>query len=302
MIHICTLCCVAKREATCGDCAYYTAAQQYRAVRRAPAALPDGHFIAEINPEVERAVNDALELAQKGKTDQAWTVLNGLLREHPRNHTVCYGMGALHAIKGEIKASIRWFDKAIAIFPYFVEAHFNKAVAYRKQFDVGNAIRAYRKVVEYGKRDDPIVEQAHSFLDSMTETIRRHEGVDLDTYLQSMTEFDAAFALMAKGNWLRALEGFRACVALTERHAPSHGNMGLCYAKLGHKAKALAELNRALEIDPQYEPAMTNRLVVERMEEGRPLDFASFQSIEYSKQRLEREKSRLRPFFDRPVS
>lgn len=82
----------------------------------------------------------------------------------------------------------------------------------------------------------------------------------------------------------------RARVALTERHAPSHGNMGLCYAKLGNKAKALAELDRALEIDPQYEPAMANRVVVERMEEGCPMSFASFQSIEYSKERLGRGK------------
>jgi len=271
MTDICALCCVARREVTCGACAYYTTVQQYRAVRRTPAAPPDGHYIVEINPEVERAVNGAMELAQKGKTNQALTSMNGLLREHPRNHIVCYGLGALHAIEGAHKEAIQWFDKAIAIFPYFVEAHFNKAVAYRKQFDVGNAIRAYRKAVEFGKRADPMVEQAQSFLDSMTKTIRRHEGVDLDTYLKAMTEFDDAFALMEKGNWLRALEGFRLCVALTERHAPSHGNMGLCYAKLGHKAKALAELDRALEIDPRYELAMANRVVVERMEEGRPI-------------------------------
>ena len=179
------------------------------------------------------------------------------------------------------------------------EAHFNKAVAYQKQLDVGNAIRAYRKVAEFGGRDNPMVEQAQSFLDFATETIRRHEGVGLDTYLNSQAEFDVAFAFMEQGNWLRALEGFRVCVALIERHAPSHGNMGLCYAKLGYKAKALAELDRALEINPRYEPAMVNRIVVERMKEGHPMDFASFQNIEYSKELLEREKSRSRPFFDK---
>ena len=95
---------------------------------------------------------------------------------------VCYGMGTVHAIKGEYKESVKWFDKAISIFPYFVEAYFNMAVSYQKQLDVGNAIRAYRKVVElaskrYARKACQIV------LDGMAVAIRRTEGVDLTVML-----------------------------------------------------------------------------------------------------------------------
>lgn len=127
--------------------------------------------------------------------------------------------------------------------------------------------------------------------------IRRTDGIDLDTFLESHARFNRAFALMEQGEWLHALKGFRACIAKHERNAPSHGNMGLCLAKLGWKAEALVALDRAVEIDPGYEPAITNRVAGERMEEGRPFDIAAFKSIDYGKECVLREKSHRRPPF-----
>lgn len=284
--EVCSLCCAEMRNETCGDCSHYAVAQQYRAARRPHLTPPDRHFIAEFNPEVDDAVDAALELAERGKTDAAGAALNRLLSEHPGNHYVCYGMGTLHAVKCEYKESIKWLDKAISIFPYFVEAHFNMAVSYQKQFDVGNAIRAYRKVVELGDPNDMPAKQARSFLDNMAVTIRRSESIDLDSYIESQSEFDRAFTLMEHGDWSGALAGFRASAAKNDRNAPIHGNMGLCLAKLGYKAQSLAELDRALEIDPQYEPAMTNRIAVERMEEGISMNIAGFKRIEFGKERF----------------
>lgn len=284
--EICSLCCAESRNETCGGCSYYTVAQQYHASRRPPATPPDDHYVIELNPEMGEAVNSAMELAERGNTGAAWTAVTSLLRENPRNHLVCYGMGTLHAIKGEHKEAIKWFDKAISIFPYFVEAHFNKAVSYQKQLDVGNAIRAYRKVVELGDPNDTPAKLAVSFLDDMAVSIRQHEGVDLDSYMESQLEFDHAFTLMEQGDWSGALAGFRASATKNDRNAPVHGNMGLCLAKLGRKAQSLAELDRAIEIDPRYKPAMTNRIVVEFMEEGIPLNVTGFKRIEFGKEQF----------------
>ena len=199
---------------------------------------------------------------------------------------VRYGMGTLHAIKGEHPEAIRYFDQAIAIYPYFVEAHFNKAVACEKQLDIAGAVRAFRKVVEVGDPNDSTVTQARSLIARLAAIIRQIDGVDLEAYLESQDAFDRAFALMEQGDWLRALTGFRASAAKNDRNAPTHGNLGLCLAKLGRKAEALAELDRAVKIDPRYEPAKFNRVAVDRMEEGRPMDFAEFKSIYYSRDQL----------------
>jgi tetratricopeptide (TPR) repeat protein len=290
MAQVCPLCCAGQRDETCGDCAHRLTAERYHAERHASADLPEGHFIAEINPEVECAVNEATELAQRGKMGQAQAAMERLLSEHPANHSVYFGMGVLHVIQSNHRESIKWFDQATAIYPYFVEAHYNKCIACQKLLDVAGAIRASRRVVAVGDPKEPEVKQAKAFLADMAATIRENDRVDLDTYLTTQDAFNSAFALMEQSAWEEALAGFRAAEALIDRNAPTHGNLGLCLAQLGRRAEALTELDRALEIDPRYEPARQNRRVVERMIEGRSLGAAEFRSIEFGKEQVKRER------------
>lgn len=281
---ICSVCCAKMRNETCAGCSYHSAAQQYhadRSHRKALATVPHDQFIVELNPQVEQAVESALELCERGKISAAWTQVTRLLREHPQNHSVCFAMGVLHAVRGEHKDAISWFDKAISIYPYFVEAHFNKAVAYQKQFKIADAVYAYRKVVALADPSDATARQARSFLDDMTAAIRKNDGVDLDTYIEAQSIFDHSFTLMEQGDWTGALTGFRASAAKHDRNASTHGNIGLCLAKLGHKEQSLAELDRALSIDPQYQPARTNRFIIENMEEGIPLQVTEFRRINF---------------------
>jgi len=288
--YICSRCCAEMRGDFCGDCPHYAEALRHEADRWRANNLPDGHFIAEINPEAQDAVDAALELALEERVEEAFKMMEKLVGEYPRNHDVCYGMGTLHGLAGNHGESVFWFKKAVAILPYFPEAHFNMGVAYQKLCDLGNMLAAFRKAVEYGDPEEEYYRTAQSNLADMAEVIMKNDGVDLDSYIASSREFSRAFELMEGRQWEAALEGFRTAVAQHDRNAPTHGNMGLCLANLGRKADALAELDRALEIDPEYEPAMTNRLVVEQMVEGHPMEGIGFKSIEYSREKLEREK------------
>lgn len=284
--EICSLCCAQMRNETCAGCSYYATAQQYRASQNPTSRRVDGHFVVELNPKVEAAVDFALQLAERGKLQEARTALTQLLGEHSGNHYVCYGMGTLDAISGELKESIKWFDQAISASPYFIEAHFNKALSHQKLFDIRNAIVTYRKVVELGNPGDLTAKQARSFLDTMSAFILQNEGIDIDTYLESQIEFDRAFELLERRDWSGALAGFRASAQKHDRNATTHGNMGLCLAHLGHKAEALAQFDRALEIDPQYLPAVTNRAIAEKMKEGTPLKSTAFKIVEFAKEQL----------------
>ena len=237
----------------------------------------------EISPDVSDAVSEALETALRGGFRSAMDTLNTLLHDHPRHHDVPYGIGVVHGIKGEHEESIAWFDRAIAINLYSVESYFNRAVAYQKLLDMPNCLRSYQRVVAIGPASDPEVAKARSILDTFASKIRRSVGIGLDAYLRAGDKFNEAFALMERDNWNGALKGFRASAALNDSNAPCHGNMGLCLAHLGHKAQALAELDRALELDPGYQPARSNRKVVEKMIEGRPLENPMIETVNFSK-------------------
>ncbi len=73
--------------------------------------------------------------------------------------------------------------------------------------------------------------------------------------------------------------------------AESYGNLGLCYAQLGRKTEALAALDKALEIDPQYEPAIVNRSLIESLDKGKKLEQKGFMSIDYYKDYPLKKKS-----------
>ena len=63
---------------------------------------------------------------------------------------------------------------------------------------------------------------------------------------------------------------------------------------LGQRAKSLEAFNKALEIEPSYEPAVNNRILVESLKDGERLTEDKFYSIDYGKEKfLENKKWRL---------
>jgi len=254
------------------------------------AGLPNGHFIAEINPEVEEEVDRALGMAEQRKIKKSFKIMKRLADEHPRNHTVCYGMGTLWAVKGNDAAAIPWFEKSVSIFPYMAEAHYNLGISYQRTYNLGRMIKSLRKAVQYGEPQDESYQRSSTQLENIKQSIAKHEGVDLDCYVASSENFEAAFEHMGNHQWDTALKRFKKASNHNEKNAPTHGNMGICLAQLGRKAEALIALDRALEIDPEYEVATGNRTLVEKMEEGTPLENAEFQAINYSAEKLEKER------------
>ena len=76
---------------------------------------------------------------------------------------------------------------------------------------------------------------------------------------------------------------FKRSSRITPDHPQSYGNMGICYARLGRKQEALAALDKALELDPDYEPALLNREIVTSLAEGEKLQQNRLESVEYYK-------------------
>lgn len=292
---ICSLCCAESRNLDCEGCLHYTNARQYTETKN--MGHENKHFIAEINKEVENSVNQALALVEKGDIEKGEAIISGLMNTYPGNYYVYYGLGVVRAFKEQLDEAIKYFDKAIDIFPYLIEAHFNKGVAYKKKLDVGNMIRAFKKVVAIGNPKDNIVKQAKNFIEEMEQHVKKTEGIDLDRYLEAEDKFNEAFSCMEKHEWEKAILGFKACLAKNKRHPQSYGNMGLCYANIGQKGKALEAFDKALEIDPSYGPALTNRIEVESLKEGEKLGQSDFQSVEYYKDCYLKNKIRTNPFF-----
>ncbi|MBW2358272.1 MAG: tetratricopeptide repeat protein [Deltaproteobacteria bacterium] len=252
------------------------------------------HFIAEINEEVERAVDDALALVERGNIPEAEHKLESLRNRYPTNHMVNYGIGVVHAFRGDNDKAIDYFTRATRVFPYLIEAHFNKAVAYKNNLDIKNAIKSFTEVIELGDPEADIVRQASEFVAGFEEEVMKKSNITLDQFFESQGEFESGFSFMEEGAWEKAIARFKRAVSLNPDHPQSYGNMGLCYAQLGRKKDALDAFDKAIGLDPNYEPAIVNRAFVERLEEGESLTRERFESVNYYKEYPFKKKSFIR--------
>jgi len=220
------------------------------------------------------------------------------MSHYPDYHTVHFGMGVVHAFREQYDEAIRRFKKALDIFPYFIDAQFNLAVSYQKKLDVGNTIKAYQKVVELGSGDDELVRQARDFLSDMEKSIRKAQGIGLDVFLKCMDIFEKGCDYMEEGKWEKAITCFKDCLNNVKNHYQSYGNMGLCYAKLGKKEQAISALDRAIEINPRYEPALVNREMIAGLKADEKIPDGSIEIINYSKDYEAKKKSYIAEIID----
>jgi tetratricopeptide (TPR) repeat protein len=247
-------------------------------------------FTALIDPELDKAVDNALRLAEKGNLAKGEALLTGLKEKNPNVYKVQYGMGTLHAMKGNYAESVFFLNKSLETFPYFVEAWFNKAVSHKNLLDLGNTIKSFRKVVEFGDQEDHLVITARKALADMETSINRDYGMSLDLYLKSMDEFDSAFSLMRNKEYEKAIAGFRNVLLFNNSHPQSYGNIGLCYSFLGKREEALAAFDKSLQIDPDYQPARTNRALLLTLQEGEKMPDSYIKTVDFYKNMGEEEK------------
>ena len=278
---VCPRCCAEIRKSECGGCSYYQTAEKYNIARFKNSG--GKKFIIEIDEEIEKEVDQALSYAEKKRFDEAGAILAGLIEKHPGNHMVQYGMGVLNALTDKFDDAIGYFQRAIEIFPYFVAAYFNMGTAYQKKLDVSNTVKSMQKVVAIGDPKETFVKHAKDLIDGFERSILKTEGVDLDTYVKNQEIFNQAVNAMERKDWERAIDGFQETLKVLKNHTQCYGNLGICLAKLGKKEQAIDAFNRALKIDPNYEPAIFNKMMTENLENGKILR-GDVASIEYYKE------------------
>jgi len=260
---ICSKCCASIRnEDECFNCSYFNDSDKTSSIN-----LEDKDVIMKINNNVD----NSLMLMKHGKLQEGKELLDKLLLEHPQNYMVNYGLGVFFNVQQVTDKAIHFFKKAIKFHPYFVEAYFNLAIAYRQKSDLKNSLKNFQKVVEHGDKEEDIVKAAKSVLDDFEAKILQNEGISLNQYLEGMFLFEKAHKDMIEGKWNLAKKGFNNVLSISPKHIQSLGNLGLCYGMLNNKKKALEYLNKALLLDENYEFAKSNKEIISNLSENEKL-------------------------------
>ena len=278
---ICSRCCGEIRGAACEGCGYYQSGLQYQAEKE--KAQEERKFMVELNEEIDAAVDEAMVAVEKRKFRKAEKILADLMQKHPNYHMTLYGMGVLFAMQEKYAEAIEYFKKAVDIFPVFTVAYYNLAIAYKSIFDIANMVRNLRKVMDLSDPGTEDYDNARNLIQVLERSMREKGGAGLEAFINGQDEFDRAFELMENGEWKRAIKGFERSIRWYPGMPQPYGNMGICYAKLGEKQLALSAFDKALDIDPDYEPARMNKQAMEQIKKGEPLP-VEMRSIRYMKE------------------
>ncbi|MBI5206981.1 MAG: tetratricopeptide repeat protein [Candidatus Firestonebacteria bacterium] len=273
--RVCSVCCLILCNGNCKGCSYYKPSKKIS---------EDKKFIAILNPEIEEKCKNIMSLAEKGQIKKANKLMSELLIKYPNSHTIQFYMGTLYALDEEFERAIEFFKRAIQIFPYFIEAYFNLALAYTKIFNLSESVSALKNVIRLSDSSNELAIEAKKRLNDLENLVKHEKGLSLSMYLENEKIFKKAFEALRKEDYYLAIELFESVLKVDPENVQSWGNLGLAYAGLGKKSKALECLSKAIELDPDYEVAIINRIFLDKeMEEGKSLSMKDIKSVEYYK-------------------
>ncbi|MEA3267337.1 MAG: tetratricopeptide repeat protein [Candidatus Fermentibacteria bacterium] len=284
---ICSVCCAENREEKlCSDCIHFKTAENYRLTRTEPKKVKS---IIRLESGLINIVDKSLELAESGKPGKARKELEKLNRLHPDNELIHFGIGVTHFFQENYQKAEACLKRAIEIDPEYTEAHFNLGALYKIDLDLYKSVIHFQKVVEIHDNAD-LVKKAKTILTAYENTVKESDGTDLKTFMRNHETFMLAFAEMNQKNWKRAIEMFNQVLLIIPNHLSSLGNIGMCYGQLAQYTKAITYLDRALEIDPEYEPAINNKAQYSVLKDGEAPPEAETVVTNYGKSSVHKSK------------
>ena len=277
---VCPLCCATVRTVDqCGECVHFQEAERHRKGRLQSGQRQRPEFVMRIDEEVENETDRALRAFEHGYGGTlAEARIRRLYEENPDLCCTQYAMGVVHLTRDEPDQAAEYFQQAVATYPCFAEAHFNLSVCFQRLLQPIKAIRALQEARDVASTGSEIRSMAVASLRQVADAITKTEGVGLGVYLEAAEVFDRGVACMERGDFRQAIAEFRESLRIRPNAHQAYGDLGICYAKLGMREQARAMLDRAIEIDPAYEPAMWNRAALDKSEkEGVEPEFASLE-------------------------
>jgi|SRR5579871_3169690 len=203
-----------------------------------------------------------LDLLEAGRPAQARRLLERAVAADPADGEALSFLGICCLELDDADAALGYLERAAAVEPEEPLHQWNLAAAAKS---ADQLCRCYVALMRYLQLPDDLEEararrrEARGFVREYERTITRaHPGVPLGDVVAGEQLFRRAFTAFESGRLDEAIAGFQRVLALVPRHYPSWGNLGAAHFALGRLDEARDCLNRALELNPEYEVAREN--------------------------------------------
>ncbi|MDX2283128.1 MAG: tetratricopeptide repeat protein [Bacteroidia bacterium] len=207
---------------------YCERAEIYAQLSRYEDALADYNLALTVDPaNISGLLGRAALYGKMGATDQALRDLDQILVQNPDLAPVYHRRGEILAAVGRYPEAIVDFNKALAIHPEYAEAYLSRARVRSAQ----------------GQTDAAVADADHA--------VRLFPGyLDASAFLAGL--------YIAQGNWNEALAAYTRIITQQPSAAALTGR-GEIFERMRKTDEALADYNRALELEPGHVAALTDR-------------------------------------------
>lgn len=236
--------------------------------------------------DMEEVCNNVLDQIEAGDLLSAEAEAERLYNLYPNDHRVNFLLGVYHIQKEDSQKAISFFEKAVQIKPWFCEAYFNLATLYRQEMKIPQSVACLKKIIEIEGIHGDLGKLAKKEIDSFEKMFQKTSGQTLEEHLHLHMLFDKAFTCLRREEYQEAISLFQQVLTLNPNHVQSYGNMALAHSALGEQKKALQYLDKALLLDPTYEPARQNRKNILQLKEGEESSFIMGE-VSYYKEKFE---------------
>ena len=241
-------------------------------------------FFLAVN-DLEDRVSEVLEMAESGKIPSAEAGITKLLSKNPESAFVQYAAGTIRALQDDPEEALKHFDEAIRLDPEMGPAWYNKGIAHKKLLEITPMAIALQRAVSANGGHNEYIDEANKLIETVREMAEKDFGLDLDTYLKSGEIYDQAWEAMNQEEWEDGLHLMREALRINPRSYQSYGNIGVCLIQLNRREEAKEACKKALDLNPDYEPAQTNLALLEKAGESTAVPLSRIKIIN-SKRRI----------------
>jgi tetratricopeptide (TPR) repeat protein len=236
-------------------------AQAYSLVGRYDEGLQDYNFILEHDPTNARAYHSrGVLFFHQGKFPEALADLNRAIDLKLDNAESFTNRGAVYAGMGNFEAAMADFNKAIELEPDRVDAYNNRGAEYAKRGMFEAAISDFDRALALNPRSPDAARNRELALTNM----RAQQGPKQDQAPSAEYYLARGMQYGQSGNLQSAVADLSKAIELEPSYAEAYNNRGIAYAMLGRMDSSYADFASAIRLKPDYADAYFNRAVARR--------------------------------------
>jgi predicted Zn-dependent protease len=246
--------------------------------------LPSGNYTVVVRVEGLPTATESFTISREGTQGQAQSVVVYLRAEGqkkgdfsgspmfkgvPKEAYAKY-QKAVEKASSDDKGAILLLDEAIALYPQFAMAHYEKGLLYQKQNDLDNAMLSFQKAIA-AKPDFIDAKMSYGMTLIGMKNYEMAASVFQDVMKQKndvpSSYYNFGIAMMGMNKIDIAEKAFKYALSLKggENLAAAHKYLGSIYMQKKQNAEAIAELQKYLELMPKAGDADRIKAAIEEL-------------------------------------